>query len=41
LRSIDEGGPAVTIVKRLARFRERLLALAAPVAAIGAPRKWS
>jgi hypothetical protein len=31
----------VKFVQRLARLGELLLALVAPVAALGAPRKWS
>jgi hypothetical protein len=36
-----ERGSFVKLVQRLARLGELLLALAAPVAALGAPRKWS
>jgi hypothetical protein len=35
------GGSFVKLVQRLARVGQLLLALAAPVAALGAPRKWS
>jgi hypothetical protein len=35
------GGSFVKLVQRLARLGELLVALAGPVAALGAQRKWS
>ena len=36
-----EGGSFVKLVPRLVRLGQLLAALAGPVAALGAPRKWS